>query len=176
MKPKRPSEADLLALVQNGFNAQLPKDRAAQAPPAETPPTLEAKGAPDTEAAPAPLVPMARITIIIPEELRYRLKLHLMNQRWHGRGKLTQDEYCATAIADLLDLDEDRGPNPWHHCSLLKRFIQSCLEGGGLSKVWESKVRLLLEDSKEIPRSRHRPPFSGRGHTYPVPQSVPPRS
>ena len=174
MKPKRPSETDLLALVQSGFNAQLPKDRAAQAPPAATPPTPEAKG--DPEAAPAPLVPMARITLTIPEELRYRLKLHLMNQRRYGREKLTQDEYCATAIADLLDLDEDKGPNPWRHCSLLKGFIQSCLEEGGLSTAWEPRARTLLEDSKEVPRPRHRPPLSGRGPTYPPPQSVPSRS
>ena len=172
MKPKRPSEADLLALVQNGFNAQLPKDRAAQAPaqePGPKPKTQDGAAPP-----PAPAVPMARITLTIPEELRYRLKLLLMDYRRYGREKLTQDEYCALAIADLLDLDEDKARNPWHLCQLLVTFIQCCLEDGGLSKVWAPRAKNLLDDSKEALRSRRKPRFSGRVHTSPTPQPVPP--
>jgi hypothetical protein len=172
MKPKRPSETDLLALVQNGFNAQLPKDRAAQVPPGETPPKPEANAGP--EAAPAPFVPMARITITVPEELRYRLKLLLMNQRRFDRGKLTQDEYCATAIADLLDKDEDKARNPWKHLELLVTFLQGCLEDGGLAKAWDSRARNLLEDSNEALRTRRKPPYYGRGPTCPAPEPAPP--
>ena len=39
MKPKRPTETDLLAIVQNGFQEQLPKDREARAPARRLPPT-----------------------------------------------------------------------------------------------------------------------------------------
>ena len=172
MKPKRPSEADLLALVQNGFNAQLPKDRAARAPAQETGPKPEAKGA--TEADPAPLLPMARITITIPEELRYRLKRLLLDCSRHGPGKLTQDEYCATAIADLLDRDQDKARNPWKHFELLVTFIQCCLEDGGLSKTWESRARNVLEESLETLRTRRKPTYSSRGRTCTAPQPAPP--
>jgi hypothetical protein len=172
VKPKRPTEKDLLALVQNGFNTQLPKDRAAQAPAQDTGPKAEAKGG--AEATPASSVPMARITLTIPEALRYRLKLLLMDYRRFGRERLTQDEYCAMAITALLDLDEDKARNPWHLCHLLVTFIQGCLEDGGLSKAWEPGARILLDDSMDVLRSRRKPPFSGRGRTSPTPQPVPP--
>jgi hypothetical protein len=172
MKPKRPSETDLLALVQNGFNAQLPKDRAAQAPTQAQGPKPEATGGPEVD--PASLVPMARITITIPEELRYRLKLLLMDYRRHAREKLTQDEYCAIAIADLLDRDEDKARNPWKHFEYLVTFIQCCLEDGGLSKAWEPRARTVLEESNETLRTRRKPTFSGRGRTSPAPQPIPP--
>ena len=101
MKPKRPTETDLLALVQNGFNAQLPKDRAAQASAPGPEPKPKANDSVPTD--PAPLVPMVRITLTIPEELRYRLKLTLMNQGRTVRNKMTQDEFGSKAIAALLE-------------------------------------------------------------------------
>ena len=171
MKPKRPSETDLLALVQNGFNAQLPKDRAAQAPAQEPGPKPEATGA--TETDPASLLTMARITITIPEELRYRLKLLLMDYRRFGPGKLTQDEYCASAIANLLDIDEDKARNPWKHFELLVTFLQCCLQDGGLSKAWEPRARNLLEGSEEALRTRRRPLSAGRCRTQPSSQPTP---
>ena len=171
MKPKRPSETDLLALVQNGFNAQLPKDRAAQAPAQEPGPKPEATGA--TETDPASLLTMARITITIPEELRYRLKLLLMDYRRFGPGKLTQDEYCASAIANLLDIDEDKARNPWKHFELLVTFLQCCLQDGGLSKAWEPRARNLLEGSEEALRTRRRPLSAGRSRTQPSSQPTP---
>jgi hypothetical protein len=101
MKPKRPTETDLLTLVQNGFNAQLPKDRAAQAPAPGPEPKPKANDGATTD--PAPLVPMVRITLTIPEELRYRLKLTLMNQGRTTRSRMTQDEFGSKAIAALLE-------------------------------------------------------------------------
>jgi hypothetical protein len=91
MKPKRPTETDLLALVQNGFNAQRPKDRAAQASAPGPEPKPKANDSATTD--PSPLVPMVRITLTVPEELRYRLKLTLMNQGRTVRNKMTQDEF-----------------------------------------------------------------------------------
>ena len=104
MKPKRPTETDLLAIVQNGFEAQLPKDREAQTPAPRPAPT--AAPVPTPVADQAPFVPMVRITLAIPEDLRYRLKLAVMNHRRKSPDKMTQDEFCAQAIAAHLD----RGP------------------------------------------------------------------
>lgn len=143
MKPKRPSETDLLALVQNGFNAQLPKDRAAQTPVQDAEPRLEAKAKASMETAPAPPVPMARITIAIPEELRYRLKLVLMNQRRMGRGKVTQDEFCAKAIGALLDL-EAGGSDLQGQVAKLADFLRDGLRGKALTKGWDAKAQALL--------------------------------
>ena len=97
MKPKRPTETDLLAIVQNGFREQLPKDREAQSPAPVPVPTAIAPSA--TE--PGALVPMVRITLAIPEDLRYRLKLAMMDHRRKSRSRITQDDYCAQAIAAL---------------------------------------------------------------------------
>ena len=148
MKPKRPTETDLLALVQNGFNAQLPKDRAAQTPPQETTqPKTEAKGG--TEADMAPLVPMARITIAIPEELRYRLKLVLMNHRRMGRCKMTQDDFCSKAIDALLDL-EGGGTDLRGRVAKVVEFLRDCLRGKALTKGWDAKAQALLGELGEV--------------------------
>ena len=40
---------------------------------------------------------MVRITLTIPEDLRYRMKLALMNLRRKNQDRLTQDEFCAQA-------------------------------------------------------------------------------
>jgi hypothetical protein len=58
MKPKRPTETDLLAIVQNGFQEQLPKDREAQAPVAVPTPAP----ASNPVAAPLTVEPMVRLT------------------------------------------------------------------------------------------------------------------
>jgi hypothetical protein len=168
VKPKRPTETDLLALVQNGFNTQLPKDRAAQA---SAPGPAPMPKADDTaKAGPSPLAPMVRITLTIPEELRYRLKMTLMSQRRTTRNKMTQDEYCATAIADLLDLEEDKA-NPWSRAALLTTFIQNCLEEGGLTKEWVPRAKTLLKEISDFPCTRHQPPFPDRGAAYPAPMA-----
>ena len=163
MKPKRPTETDLLALVQNGFNAQLPKDREAQASAPRAAPKPKAADTAKADPAPLmPMVPMVRITLTIPEELRYRLKMTLMSQRRTTRNKMTQDEYCAMAITDRLDLEEDKA-NPWNRLALLAAFIQNCLEEGGLAKEWVTRARTLLKDLSDSPCTRHKPPFPGRG-------------
>ena len=54
-------------------------------------------------ANPAPLVPRVRITLTIPEDLRYRLKMTLMSQRRADRSKMTQDKFGSRAIAALLE-------------------------------------------------------------------------
>ena len=127
MKPKRPSETDLLALVQNGFNAQLPMDRAAQNP---------APG-------PATVVPMVRITLAIQEDLRYRLKLTMMNHKRRNRSSLTQDEYCARAISAQLDLDEGVAA-PRNQVAQLAAFLSDCLREGALAESWVPKAQALL--------------------------------
>jgi hypothetical protein len=100
MKPKRPTETDLLAIVQNGFQEQLPKDREAQAP------ALAPTATPIPVAATAAIEPMVKITLTIPEDMRYRMKIALMNLRRKNQDRLTQDEFCAQAIAAHLDLVE----------------------------------------------------------------------
>jgi len=113
MKPKRPSEADLLALVQNGFNTQLPQDREAQRPvPDPAPPAPP----PEAPAAPADFQgPLVRITLTIPEELRYQLKLALMERQRTTRTRMTQDAFCVQAIQAHL-ARERGGPNPASDC------------------------------------------------------------
>lgn len=138
MKPKPPTETDLLTLVQNGFNAQLPMDRAAQAPDAAPAPKPKAD-----EAGPAAVVPMARITLTVPEELRYRLKLVLMNHRRTGRSRMTQDEYCTEAIGAQLDLEE-RGTDLRGQVAKVAEFLREGLRGKALTKGWDAKAQALL--------------------------------
>ena len=138
MKPRRPTENDLLAIVQNGFESQLPKDLEAQAPAPGT--SSQPVGQP---AAIVPLVPMVRITLTIPEELRYRLKMAVMTQRRATRDRLTQDEFCAHAIAAHLDKDE-RGRALPEREDQLAAFLRDCLNGKGLTKNWVPKAKALL--------------------------------
>jgi hypothetical protein len=146
MKPKRPTEQDLLAIVQNGFEAQLPKDREAQqqAPAGGVVP----EGQPGLEVA--PLVPMVRITLTIPEELRFRLKLAVMNHRRTSRDRMTQDEFCAQAIALHLDKQEPRPAMPGREEPLLA-FLRECLERKGLARSWAPKARELLASFQSAP-------------------------
>lgn len=138
MKPRRPTESDLLAIVQNGFEAQLPKDREAQAPIPSVP--AQPEGQPG---AAVPLVPMVRITLTIPEELRYRLKLAVMSHRRATRDRMTQDEFCAQAIAAHLD-KEQRGHVLPDREDPLVAFLRDCLSGKGLTRNWAPKARALL--------------------------------
>ena len=142
MKPKRPTETDLLTLVQNEFNAQLPKDREAQAPVHAPAPQPMAKDSP--AAGPTSFLPMVRITVAVPEDLRFRLKVTLMGQRRKSRNKMTQDEYCAKAIAAQLDLDEG-GPDPRNQVAQVVAFLKECVSAGALTKGWAPKAKSLLE-------------------------------
>ena len=141
MKPKRPTETDLLAIVQNGFKEQLPRDREARAPAPPPAPTAVVPSA--TE--PAALVPMARITLAIPEDLRYRLKLAMMDHRRKHRSRITQDDFCAQAIAAHLD-KEERGRAMLDGEDSLAVFLRDCLNGKGLTKAWIPKAEALLEN------------------------------
>ncbi len=141
MKPQRPTETDLLALVQSGFQNQLPKDRQAQAPPLTTPGASEKS----SDLALPPPVPMVRITLAIPEDLRYRLQLTLMQHRRTQRSRITQDEYCTLAIAAQLDQEQvqkeaKRPENP------LATFLKECLSDKALTRGWAPKAKKLLED------------------------------
>ena len=141
MKPKRPTETDLLAIVQNGFQEQLPKDREAQAPaPAST-----SVPAPTPVTAPVPLGPMVRITLAIPEELRYRLKLAVMNHRRKNQDRITQDEFCAQAIAARLDQMEGSA-DAGKQVEPLVSFLQECLRERGLARGWAPKAKTLLDN------------------------------
>lgn len=100
MKPKRPTETDLLAIVQNGFQEQLPRDREAQA---ATDPASPPRQAQRMENPVPPLEPTARITLTIPEDLRFRLRGALMNHQRRTRARMTQDAFCAMAIAAFLE-------------------------------------------------------------------------
>ena len=142
MKPKRPTETDLLALVQDGFNAQLAKDREAMAPDSGPVP----KPNPDAPpvAGPADFEPMVRITLAIQEDLRYRLKMVLMGHRRKSRSRMTQDEYCAKAIRTQLDLDEG-GSAPLNQVTQLADFLRECLKAKAMAKAWVPKATALLE-------------------------------
>ena len=144
MKPKRPTETDLLAIVQNGFQEQLPRDREAQA----TAPAPAARPEPETKPAmaePAPGLPMVRITLAIPEDMRFRLKVAVMNHRRRHRDRMTQDEFCAQAIAAHLD-QEERGTSSGAQEDPLASFLKDCLRERGLTRGWAPKARALLAD------------------------------
>lgn len=95
MKPKRPTETDLLAVVQNGFQEQLSMDREPSKAQVKDRARIAA-----LETEDPPLTPRAnvRMTLSIPEELRYRIKLSVMDQRRKGQPRLTQDEFCTEAL------------------------------------------------------------------------------
>ena len=150
MKPKRPTETDLLALVQNGFNDQLPKDRETHPPATPAPPARR-------EALPArevqPLDPMVRITLTIPEDLRFRLRVALMTHHRQTRARMTQDEFCAKAIAAHLEHLE--GPaKQGSREERLAAFLQDCLREKGLSKAWAPKAKQVLDGEVDGPNSR----------------------
>jgi len=145
MKPKRPTETDLLTLVQNGFNSQLPKDREAQAPASGPAPKPKPEETP--AAGPPPFVPMVRVTLAIPEDLRYSLKLALMEHRRKDRSRLTQDEYCANAISAFLS-QEQEGTKHGDKADPLKTFIRDCMREGGLAEAWIPKAMALLEGER----------------------------
>jgi hypothetical protein len=148
VKPKRPTETDLLALVQNGFKDQLPKDREVHAP---TPPApLPKREDPTAKEAP-PFEPMVRITLTILEDLRFRLRVALMNHQRKTRAKITQDEFCSRAIAALLEQFEGP-PKPPSKEERLAAFLQDCLRENGLSKTWALKAKQLLDGEDEDPR------------------------
>ena len=155
MKPKRPTETDLLALVQNGFNSQLPKDREAQTPA----PVPKADEAP---ALAQPLsVQMVRITLAIPEDLRYRLQLVLMGHRRKNRSRMTQDEYCAKALCAQLDQDEG-SPDIRNQLAKCTAFLRDCLREGALTKGWAPKAKALLGglgdcDREKVPHNTETP-------------------
>ena len=86
---------------------------------------------------------MVRITLAIPEDLRYRLKLAMMDHRRKSRSRITQDDYCAQAIAARLDL-ERQGLSPGGPEHPLAVFLRDCLGGQGLTKGWALKAKALL--------------------------------
>jgi hypothetical protein len=158
MKPKRPTETDLLAIVQNGFQEQLPKDREAQAQaPAQAPAPSPAPAtiAPNVTEPAAP-VSIVRITLAIPEDLRYRLKLAMMDHRRKHRDRMTQDEFCAQAIAAHLDQDVRRA-NPEDQVDPLAAFLHECLRERGLTKGWAPKARALLDSLDRHERQASTP-------------------
>jgi hypothetical protein len=86
---------------------------------------------------------MVRITLAIPEDLRYRLKLAMMDHRRKHRNRITQDDFCAQAIAAHLDREE-RSRAMAEHEDLLAAFLHDCLSGRGLTKNWAPKAKALL--------------------------------
>jgi hypothetical protein len=101
---------------------------------------------------------MVRITLAIPEDLRYRLKLAMMDHRRKNRSRITQDEFCAHAIAAHLDQEDQ----PWAMHSdeePLAAFLRDCLKGGGLTRDWASRAKALLAP----PRPHARPSTSLAG-------------
>jgi hypothetical protein len=88
---------------------------------------------------------MVRITLAIPEDLRYRLKLAVMNHRRKNQDRITQDEFCAQAIATRLDLMEG-STNVGRQVEPLVSFLQDCLRERGLARGWAPKAKTLLEN------------------------------
>jgi len=137
VKPERPKESDLLAIVQSGLQEQLARDRnpLPRSPGSGT----SSQGIPESSSC----LPMVRITLSIPEDLRYRLKLAMMDHRRTHRKRITQDEFCAQAIAEKLDAEENarcRGTAE----SALAAFLKECLEAGGLDQDWTPRAEALL--------------------------------
>lgn len=155
MKPRRPTESDLLAIVQNGFQEQLPKDREAQAPANAPAPSAAVLAGVD----PTATVPMVRITLAIPENLRYRLKLAMLDHRRKHRSRITQDEFCAQAIAAHLDQQDRCGTLPAGE-DPLAAFLRDCLNSRGMTKPWLPRAKALLAALQ--PHSRPAPQPAGR--------------
>jgi hypothetical protein len=87
---------------------------------------------------------MVRITLAIPEDMRFRLRVAVMNHRRKHRDRMTQDEFCAQAIAVHLD-QEERGANSEGQVDPLAIFLKDCLRERGLTKGWAPKAWALLE-------------------------------
>ncbi len=98
-------------------------------------------------AVPTPFAPMVRITLAIPEDLRYSLKLALIGHRRKNRSRLTQDEYCANAISAYLGHEQD-GIKPGDKAAPLKTFIRDCMREGALAEAWVPKAISLLEGER----------------------------
>ena len=90
---------------------------------------------------------MVRITLAVPEDLRFRLKVAMMNLRRKCQSRMTQDEFCAKAIAAQLDLEEDR-EGLKERDNQLVAFIGSCMKEGGLTKAWIPKAKAILEGGR----------------------------
>jgi uncharacterized protein YgfB (UPF0149 family) len=61
-----------------------------------------------------------------------------------NQDKLTQDEFCAQAIAAHLNLVEG-STKAANQADPLVSFLQECLQGRGLAKAWAPKAKALLE-------------------------------
>jgi hypothetical protein len=92
---------------------------------------------------------MVRITLTIPEDLRYRLKVAMMDHRRKHRCRITQDDFCAQAIAAHLDKQERRQAMPEGEVALAA-FLRDCLNGNGLTKDWASKAKDLLATLRPV--------------------------
>ena len=57
---------------------------------------------------------------------------------------MTQDEFCAQAIAAHLDLVESND-GPGNQEDPLVTFLQDCLHERGLARGWAPKAKALLE-------------------------------
>lgn len=139
MKPKRPSETDLLAVVQNGFQEQLQLDREPHIPPVH-------HGRPSLpEARPSTAAPAAqvRITLTIPEGLRYRIKLAVMDQRRSSHPRLTQDEFCAEALQFHLEKRE-RDKEAGEILSKVRTFLKACIQTRGLKRPLAGEAEALV--------------------------------
>jgi len=98
-------------------------------------------------------VPMVRITLAIPEDLRFRLKLALMSLRRKRQSRMTQDEFCARAIAAQLDFEENREGAKARE-SQLAVFLGTCVKEGGLTKATSPMPSSSLKVISRAWRSR----------------------
>lgn len=133
-----------MAVIQNSFNAQLPQDRealAAAAEPASKPRVDDPSGADPG------FVPMVRITLAVPEDLRYRLKMVLMDHQRKSRARMTQDEFCAKAIGAHLDQEEGRA-GAGDRGKELATFLGTCMQEGALAAAWIPRAKALLEGNR----------------------------
>gem|GEM_PF-6359679 len=99
-------------------------------------------------------MPMVRITLAVPEDLRFRRKLTMMSLRRKSQSRLTQDEFCARAIAAALDIEEKRERTKDQDSQLAVFLLGICVKEGGLTKVWIPKAKALLESIKFHPTTQ----------------------
>jgi hypothetical protein len=86
---------------------------------------------------------MVRITLATPEDLRYRLKLAMMDHRRKNRSRTIQDEFCMEAIVAHLNRDERDRTMP-EIADPLAAFLRDCLDNRGLTRIWAPKAKALL--------------------------------
>jgi hypothetical protein len=138
-KPKKPTEGDLMSIIQQGFNTQREQDLAKQKV-ADVPVKVLTR----TQASDASFVPRVKISPMVPLELKNQMDLYLLTWSQRYRSRFTLDAFCTKAISNLLTSSE-AGGDPWEHVDKLSGFLRTLLKEEALTGDWVSQAKSLLD-------------------------------